>query len=123
MLDGLDYIRVHDLKDADFLLNVGFGSEEESAENWMPLLRAAKALGLPMLCLNPDMEVVKITGERYACAGVLAADYERMGGAVKYFGKPFPEVYEHCMEMVRAHCPNRGYWPSATALPPTSPAQ
>ena len=106
VLDGLDYKRVNDLKDADFLLNVGFGSEEESAENWRPLLRAAKALELPMLCLNPDMEVVKITGERFACAGVLAADYERLGGEVKYFGKPFAEVYEYCLELLNCPLPN-----------------
>jgi len=98
VLDGLDYKRVDDLKDAGFLLNVGFGSEDESAEDWQPLLRAAHALKLPMLCLNPDFEVVKITGQRYACAGVLAADYERLGGQVRYFGKPFAEMYEQCME-------------------------
>ena len=101
VLDGLDYKRVDDLQDADFLLNVGFGSEEESANDWQPLLGAAKAAGLPMLCLNPDFEVVKITGERYACAGVLAADYERLGGEVKYFGKPFKEVYAQCMELLQ----------------------
>src|SRR5205085_2640154 len=87
---------------------VGFGSEEESAENWQPLMRAAKSAGLPMLCLNPDFEVVKITGERYACAGVLAADYERMGGQVKYFGKPFPEVYEECMALLFPSPSGRG---------------
>lgn len=98
VLDGLDFTRADDIKQADFLLNVGFGSEGESTEDWTPLLRAAKGAGLPMLCLNPDFEVVKISGERYACAGVLAADYERMGGKVQYFGKPFPEVYAQCME-------------------------
>ncbi|MDE3061107.1 MAG: TIGR01459 family HAD-type hydrolase [Pseudomonadota bacterium] len=100
VLNGLDYRRVDDLKDSDFLLNVGFGSEEQSAADWQKLLRAAKAAGLPMFCLNPDFEVVKITGERYACAGVLAADYERLDGRVKYFGKPFAEVYEYCMRQL-----------------------
>ncbi|MDE3038851.1 MAG: TIGR01459 family HAD-type hydrolase, partial [Pseudomonadota bacterium] len=100
VLDGLEYQRVDDVKTADFLLNVGFGSEEESSENWQMLLCAARGRALPMLCLNPDFEVVKITGERYACAGVLAADYEKMGGTVKYFGKPFPEIYEYCMELL-----------------------
>jgi HAD superfamily hydrolase (TIGR01459 family) len=98
VLDGLDCRRADDIKQSDFLLNVGFGSEEESAEDWTNLLRAAKSAKLPMLCLNPDFEVVKISGERFACAGVLAADYEKLGGEVKYFGKPFPEVYAKCME-------------------------
>jgi HAD superfamily hydrolase (TIGR01459 family) len=100
ILDGLDYTRVPALKDTDFLLNVGFGSEHESPGSWHNLLSVAKDAGLPMLCLNPDFEVVKITGERYACAGVLAADYEGMGGTVKYFGKPFGDVYKHCLGML-----------------------
>jgi HAD superfamily hydrolase (TIGR01459 family) len=98
VLDGLEYNRVDDIKDADFLLNVGFGSEDQSAEDWTNLLRAAKNMALPMLCLNPDFEVVKISGERFACAGVLAADYEKLGGKVQYFGKPFPEVYAKCLQ-------------------------
>jgi len=98
ILDGLDFKRVDDIKQADFLLNVGFGSDDESSEDWRPLFRAARALNLPMLCHNPDFEVVKISGERYPCAGVLADEYARAGGSVKYFGKPFPEVYEQCLE-------------------------
>ena len=98
VLDGLDYQRVDDVKSADFLLNVGFGSEEGSDEDWQPLLRAAKGLQLPMLCLNPDLEVVKITGQRFPCAGVIARDYERMGGKVTSFGKPYAAVYEECLQ-------------------------
>lgn len=98
VLDGLDYTRVELVSEADFLLNVGFGSEEETAENWQPLLAEAALRKLPMLCLNPDMEVVKISGERFPCAGVLAADYQRLGGEVKYFGKPYKEIYDYCFE-------------------------
>lgn len=98
VLDGLDYIRVDDLKQADFLLNVGFGSEEQTTSDFTMLLRAAKSQGTPMLCLNPDLEVVKITGERFPCAGVIGRQYEAMGGAVTWFGKPYPEVYEYCLE-------------------------
>ncbi len=94
--EGLDLIHADDIKIADFLMNVGFGSEAQSSDDWMPLLRAARAQGLPMLCLNPDLEVVKQTGERFECAGVLAQHYERLGGAVTWFGKPYPEVYEYC---------------------------
>ena len=96
VLDGLDYQRVDDLKQADFLLNVGFGSEEQSTDDWMPLLRGARGAGLAMMCLNPDLVVVKQSGERYACAGELAGQYERLGGKVVWFGKPYPQVYEYC---------------------------
>jgi HAD superfamily hydrolase (TIGR01459 family) len=85
-LDGLDYIRVEEVAQADFILNVGFGGEQDEAAEVSGLLEQCRARGLPMLCLNPDMEVVKITGERYACAGVIAKQYEELGGAVRYFG-------------------------------------
>jgi HAD superfamily hydrolase (TIGR01459 family) len=100
VLDGLDYQRVHDVRQTDFLLNVGFGSEEESAANWQPLLIEAAGRALPMLCLNPDMEVVKISGERFPCAGVLAADYQRLGGSVTYFGKPHQAIYDYCFDVL-----------------------
>ena len=40
----------------------------------------AAARKLPMLCLNPDMEVVKLSGERFPCAGMIALAYEALGG-------------------------------------------
>ncbi len=101
ILDGLDFSRAQELYDADFLLNVGFGSESQDSENWLPILSVAQAQGLPMLCLNPDLEVVKQTGERFECAGVLAQMYEGLGGKVTWFGKPYPAVYEHCFDVLR----------------------
>ena len=82
------------------LLNVGFGSEEQHSDDWMPLLRDAQRIGLPMVCLNPDLEVVKQTGERFECAGVLAHAYESFGGKVHWFGKPYPAVYEECLNIL-----------------------
>lgn len=98
VLTGLDFVRTETLGEANFLLNVGFGSEEQSTADWMPILQEAKAKNLPMLCLNPDLEVVKITGERFPCAGVIGRAYQNMGGLVTWFGKPFPAVYDQCMQ-------------------------
>ena len=97
ILDGLDYKRADDVKAADFLLNVGFGSEEQTTDDFSMLLRGAKALGLPMLCLNPDLEVVKISGERFPCAGVIGKYYEQLGGEVAWFGKPYAAIYDYCL--------------------------
>lgn len=97
VFDGLPYRRVEDIAQAGFLLNVGFGSEGESSDDWKPILQSAREHGLSMLCLNPDMEVVKMTGERFACAGVIAQAYRKLGGEVLWFGKPYPEIYERCL--------------------------
>lgn len=99
VLSGLPYAPAP-LEQADFILNVGFGSEGEGVADWSAPLAAGLARALPMLCLNPDMEVVKITGERYACAGVIADEYARMGGAVTYIGKPYPQVYARALAML-----------------------
>jgi len=102
VLDGLPDTRVDDIKQADYLLNVGFGSEDQTKDDFTMILRAARALELPMLCLNPDLEVVKITGERFPCAGVIGKQYEAMGGTVTWFGKPYADIYDFCLTRASA---------------------
>ena len=45
-----------------------------------------------MICTNPDLFVDR-GNKRELCAGSVALVFEKMGGEVIYFGKPFPEVY------------------------------
>ena len=45
-----------------------------------------------MICTNPDL-IVDRGDKRELCAGSVAFVFEKMGGRVVYFGKPFPEVY------------------------------
>lgn len=96
VLAGLDFERTESMAKANFLLTAGFG-EETTTARFQGVLAAAAQYRVPMLCLNPDLEIVKITGERFLCPGALAADYQRMGGEVKFFGKPYPDVYRYCL--------------------------
>ena len=49
-----------------------------------------------MLCANPDLVVHR--GEQLVyCAGSLAANYEKLGGAVIYYGKPHLPIYESAL--------------------------
>lgn len=100
LLSGLDYEQVYDLSAADFILNLGFGTEEQTTEDFAPLLHSAIKLSLPMLCLNPDLEVIKISGERFPCAGAIAKNYVALGGKVTWFGKPYPAIYEHAHNLL-----------------------
>ena len=97
VLDAQRFERVDALAQADFVLNVGFGEDKHPVSDMIPLLREAHRHSLPMLCLNPDLEVVKHSGERHPCAGAIAVEYAKLGGAVSWFGKPYAAVYEHCM--------------------------
>ena len=45
-----------------------------------------------MICTNPDL-IVDRGNVREFCAGSVAMVFEKMGGEVIYFGKPYPEVY------------------------------
>ena len=45
-----------------------------------------------MICTNPDLIVDK-GDKREMCAGSVAMVFEKIGGEVIYFGKPYPEVY------------------------------
>lgn len=100
LLQGEDFVEVEALEQADFILNLGFGTDEQTAADFSELLENANKLQLPMLCLNPDLEVIKITGERFPCAGVLAKHYETIGGKVTWFGKPYIEVYEYAHKLL-----------------------
>lgn len=100
LLDNLDFRQVGDLKNADFILNLGFGTEEQTTEDFTPLLHSAIEFSLPMLCLNPDLEVIKISGERFPCAGAIAKNYVALGGEVKWFGKPYSAVYEYAHKLL-----------------------
>ena len=51
-----------------------------------------------MLCVNPDLIVVKQNGIEMICAGALALEYQKIGGIVHYYGKPFPKVYQMVLE-------------------------
>ena len=97
VLDGLPQRRVADLSQATWLLNGNFVALGESLPDAMPVLEQAIVTQIPMLCINPDLEVVKLNGQRIECAGAIAAEYERMGGKVQYIGKPHSLVYEEAL--------------------------
>lgn len=58
------------------------------------------ALGLPMLCANPDL-VVDRGEERLYCAGAIADAYAKAGGEAQFFGKPHAPIYELALETAR----------------------
>ncbi len=96
LLDGLDLDVVGSPAAADFLFATGLADAAETIADYEQVLAAGAARGRPMLCANPDLEVVR-AGVREFCAGALAARYEALGGPVHYVGKPHPGVYRTCL--------------------------
>ena len=92
VLEGLSYTDA-EIANADFLLGIGLDDGRETVEDHEPILQAAAARHLPMICVNPDLLVIRL-GVQEPCAGALAARYEAIGGRVRYYGKPHPDVYD-----------------------------
>ncbi len=102
MREGLDYAFVDEIGEADFILNTGAPSPEDTPASYGPLLEAALGRGLPMVCANPDLEVIR-GGRREICAGAIALRYEELGGEVRYHGKPHRQIYETCINLIGGH--------------------
>lgn len=99
LLDGLD-IEFAGPGNAHFVLNTGlYDDTNETPDDYRELLSELHRRHLPMLCANPD-EIVMRGGNRIYCAGALARAYAALGGAVTYFGKPFPGVYQLCLNRI-----------------------
>ncbi len=97
LLEGLD-IRRTGIGDADVALCVGLVDDlTETPDDYSDILAAMRAKNLTMLCANPDLKVYR--GSQLCwCAGALAQEYEKIGGPVTYFGKPYPAVYEAALK-------------------------
>lgn len=99
MREGLDLEWVNAPAEADFILNTGPAEWEDTHEDYAPLLEAAQARDLPMVCANPDL-VVMHGGRPALCAGAIAEQYEALGGRVRWHGKPYPSVYDSCLGLI-----------------------
>ena len=84
------------LNQCDFILCTGLFDDEENSLNYYENL-LKKYTKLKMVCTNPDLIVYRGSNTEY-CAGSIAAIFEKLGGQVAYFGKPYPEIYNFCIK-------------------------
>ena len=99
LIDGLNYKKVNKPEEAQIIVNTGPWGDNDKLENYKNILDQSLKNKLPMICSNPDKEVIR--GDKFMiCAGKLAEYYEENGGIVKYFGKPYPEIYSHIFKSI-----------------------
>jgi HAD superfamily hydrolase (TIGR01459 family) len=96
---GLDLDYVETPEAADFILNTGPAGWDDTIDDYAPLLAAARARGLKMVCANPDL-MVNHGAKLALCGGALAVHYEEIGGQVRWHGKPYPSVYQSCFGLL-----------------------
>jgi HAD superfamily hydrolase (TIGR01459 family) len=106
LFDGLPLERVDAVDAADLIVNTGPWEDDETVADYEDVLAAGARAGLPMVCANPDLEVIR-GGRRIICAGALAVRYEALGGRVRYFGKPHRPIYESCFRLLGIADPKR----------------
>jgi HAD superfamily hydrolase (TIGR01459 family) len=100
LLDHIPQKRVETLSEADFILNGNFEELGQTYPDIEPIVQEAADRQLPMLCINPDLEVTKLDGTQILCAGYIAEKYKKLGGTVEYIGKPYSTIYEFGMELL-----------------------
>jgi len=66
----------------------------------MPFLKKGVERGIPLVCANPDFQVLEPSGSRAFMPGVIAAAYEKLGGKVLRFGKPGKTHFEASVRML-----------------------
>ncbi|KAI3795009.1 hypothetical protein L1987_37652 [Smallanthus sonchifolius] len=105
-LEGLGLLVVENVEQAEFILVHGTealglssgDSVSKKLEELEKILEQCAAKGIPMVVANPDFVTVEAR-ELRIMPGTLAASYEKLGGEVKWMGKPYQIIYKSAMAM------------------------
>ena len=89
-------MKSENIDSCDYILCTGlFENKDKDLNFYKDLLE--KKINKKMICTNPDL-IVDRGNTRELCAGSVAMIFEKMGGEVIYFGKPYPEVYNQSID-------------------------
>ena len=84
-------MKTENINKSDYFICTGLFDEYDNDLNYYKEILEEK-VDKKMICTNPDL-IVDRGNKRELCAGSVAMIFEKMGGKVVYFGKPYPEVY------------------------------
>lgn len=100
--------RATDAASADFVLVTGLAAGMDRIEDYHTGLQAWRQAELPLLCANPDRNVMR-NGEFIIAGGAIAAAYQELGGDMRDdCGKPHPAVFRRMLAALQV--------PAAAAL-------
>jgi HAD superfamily hydrolase (TIGR01459 family) len=91
LFEDFEKMKSKKIEIADYILCTGLFDDHDKDLNYYKDL-FEKNTKKKMICTNPDL-IVDRGNVRELCAGSVAMIFEKMGGEVIYFGKPYPEVY------------------------------
>ena len=91
LFKSFEKMKLNNIENSEYIICTGLFDEHDNDLNYYKNL-FEKSLKKKMICTNPDL-IVDRGDTRELCAGSVAMVFEKMGGEVIYFGKPYPEVY------------------------------
>lgn len=100
ILMGLKVDPTENIKEAHFVLLTAYLDEDEDFNQHEAFYKESLNLNLPMICANPDKTILYSSKLRH-CAGVLAEQYQKLGGTVYYYGKPHSAIYEVAIQKMK----------------------
>ena len=98
-IDGLSCETAKNTGEADYLIIAGSESDTKPLKYYKSLLEPLATRGVPAFCTNPDLTMLIPNGASFG-AGLIAKEYERMGGSVTWFGKPHPLIYKFALTKI-----------------------
>lgn len=85
-----------ELEKCEYILCTGlFDEHTDNLNHYKDLLK--DQIKKEMICTNPDL-VVHRGPILELCAGSVAKEFEKLGGKVTYFGKPYKNIYQICVK-------------------------
>lgn len=105
-VDGLDLILADAPDDADLIVLAGSRGDSLTLNAYRARLSMAAQRRVPMLCTNPDLEMLTSAGVCFG-AGAIANAYHAMGGPVEWIGKPHPLIYAEAARLLPGIAPAR----------------
>ena len=98
-VNGLSCKIAKNTDEADYLIIAGSESDTKSLSYYTSLLEPMANKGVPAFCTNPDLVMLTPNGTSFG-AGLIAKEYEEMGGSVTWFGKPHPLIYNFALNKI-----------------------
>lgn len=91
-------VRIAENGDFDELACAGLDGQRRTVEAYEEEIAPLAQRGVMMHCLNPDRVVIR-GGVPEPCAGAIADRFIELGGEVTWYGKPYPAIYNHALEL------------------------
>lgn len=100
LADSLGFESVEDAALADVVIISGSEAERIPLSLYRERLEPAARRGVPCYCTNPDRHKLAKGGVTAPGAGSIALTYQELGGVVRWFGKPYPAIYQKAQSLL-----------------------